>query len=132
MKSTEFGILYNTMMFSKHVFYKNMIINKPFVKIQVKYKNDLSLYKVQLKNEKSQIRIFTTLMKQTLQWAWLLLQKWLLRLTNVHIQALYNLGIGSGLQLSRPLMHLAEYFLQWLSLQTKPIVQTGLKTLRYH
>ena len=131
-ESTGFGTLYNTMIFSKHIFCRNMIIDELFVKIQVKYKSGLSLYKVQLKSEESQMKIFTTLMKQALQWAWLLLQKWLLKLKNVHIQVLYNLGIRSELQLLRPLMHLTEYSLQWLSLPARPIVQHDLKTLRYH
>ena len=132
LKSIGFRTLYNAMIFSKHIFHENMIIGEPFVKIQVKYKNGLSLYKVQLKSERSQMRIFTTLMKWALQWTWLLLQKWLLRLKNVHIQASYNLGIESELQLLRSLMHLIEYSLQWLSLPAKLIVQYDLKMLRYH
>ena len=132
LKLTEFGISYNVMIFSKHVFYKNMIIDELFVKIQVKYKSDLSSYKIQLKNKRSQMRIFTTLIKQVLQWVWLLSQKWLLKLINIHVQTSYNLRIRSELQLLKPLMHLTRYSLQWLSLQAKLIVQTSLKTLKYH
>ena len=68
-ESTGFRTSYNTMIFSKHIFYGNTIIGEPFVKIQVKYKSDLSSYKVQLKSKKSQMKIFTTLIKQALQWA---------------------------------------------------------------
>lgn len=52
LKSIEFISLYNVIIFSKNFFYKNIINNKFFVKIQTKYRNNFNIYKVLLKNKK--------------------------------------------------------------------------------
>ena len=108
---TELPTLYDATLNWKHVILESTTFNVLNVRIWRLYKSNLSLYDQLLSNITSQMKIFTILIKQNLQWVLLQLQKWLCRMIILVIQFLHSLETVSESQLLKLLICMTELYL---------------------